>query len=299
MIKPNTFLIGVQKSATTSVYNWIAQHPEICAPVSLKYIPFFVEDSLYNKGAQFLHKTYKKYYKNQKIILQGNVNYIFFKKGIERIYEFDKNAKFILILRNPVERAISSYFFAKKRGIESRNITLAFDNEKDIFDGNNLHDICELTYKTHGLYAQQLKIFLRYFSIEQVCILLFDEIKEAPENQLKKIFNFLEVDDSFNPKLNYLNKAGVSRSKWIYKILYDKENNIKKFLNKYIADKFFSFDFKIRVKLFLGKILSKESKEAKNDVPEALIKKLNHFFEKDILELEKIIDKDLSTWKNK
>ena len=256
LIRPNTFLIGVQKSATTSLYNWISQHPEICAPNSLKDIPFFIDDTLFIKGFEFLHNTYKKYYNNQKVIIQGNVNYIFFEKSIKRIYDFNPDAKFILVLRNPVDRAISSYYFARKRGIESLEIETAFKNESEVVKSTDFHELCELTYKSHGLYAQQMKTYLKYFKREQVCILLFDDLKKEPENELKKVFDFLNVSNDFQPVLNYLNETGEPRSKMINKFIY-KDNWLKKVVNKYVADKFFSFDFKIKTKLFLGQTVLK------------------------------------------
>lgn len=297
IIKPNTFLIGVQKSATTSLYNWLSQHPNICAPSSLKDIPFFLDDNLYSKGLNFLNETYIKYYRNEKVVFQGNVNYIFFEKSIKRIHEFNPNAKFILVLRNPVDRAISSYFFARKRGIESKDILNAFENEKKIIDSNNLQDLCELTYRNHGLYAKQLKQFFKYFNKNQLCILLFDDLKNEPQLELDKIYKFLDIEENFKPKLNYLNETGNPRSKIINKLIY-KDNKLKKIINDYIADPFFSFDFKIKVKLFLGRLFSKKDKALKKNIPESLSMELRSFFKEDILELEELIDKDLSIWKS-
>ena len=297
LIKPNTFLIGVQKSATTSLYNWVSQHPQICAPSSLKDIPFFIDDTLYEKGFEFLHNTYKKYYTGQKVIIQGNVNYIFFEKSIKRIHQFNPDSKLFLVLRNPVDRAISSYFFARKRGIElNPDIVEAFKNEENINKSLNFHDLCELTYKEHGLYAKQLSILFNYFKKEQVCILLFNDLKKEPFKEIKRVFEFLGVDPTFKPKLNYLNETGEPRSKLINQFIY-RDSKLKKLVNKYIADKFFSFDFKIKVKLFLGRLFSKKNKEIKKDVPEELITELKEFFMEEIVELEKITDLDLSIWK--
>ena len=77
-LKPNVFLIGVQKSATTSLYDWISQHPDVCGPISTKDTPFFIDDKLYNKGFSFLESIYSKYYENQKVIINGSAHTIYF-----------------------------------------------------------------------------------------------------------------------------------------------------------------------------------------------------------------------------
>lgn len=79
-VLPNTFLIGAQKCATTSIYDWLSQHPKVCAPISVKDYAFFTRDDFYNKGLKHLSSFYNGSYNNEKVILQGSVHYIFLKK---------------------------------------------------------------------------------------------------------------------------------------------------------------------------------------------------------------------------
>ena len=79
-ILPNTFLIGAQKSATTSVYNWLALHPDICAPLSVKDYAFFTREDFFEKGINHLSSFYEDVFNDEKIILQGSVHYIFLKR---------------------------------------------------------------------------------------------------------------------------------------------------------------------------------------------------------------------------
>ena len=181
MSKPNTFLIGVQKAATTSVFNWLSQHPEVCAPLAMKDLAFFTRPMFYKeKGIDFLLKHYKKCDGSQKIKLQGSVHYIFFDDALKRIKSFKPDAKFILILREPVERAISGYKYARKFNYEEASFTDAIEKEALRIQSDDLRIVSECTYVNHGYYAYQVKRFLKYFEKSQLKILLYEDIKKSP-----------------------------------------------------------------------------------------------------------------------
>jgi hypothetical protein len=98
--KPNAFIIGVQKAGTTSLFNWLSQHPEVCAPEAMKDFHFFSNDEHYFKGQQFYLKNFE-HCKDSKIILGGGVNHMYIKKSAKRIFEFNKESKFyIQVLTN-------------------------------------------------------------------------------------------------------------------------------------------------------------------------------------------------------
>lgn len=296
-IKPNTFLIGVQKAATSSLYNWLSQHDEICAPPSLKDIPFFADDRLFSKGFGIFNQVYPKYYNGQKVIIQGNVNYIYFEKALKRIKDYSPNAKFILILRNPVDRAISAYNFSVRRGMENLEIEKAFEREEEVLSAGRFQELSDHTYKSHGLYFEQLKTFKKYFSVEQLAIVFFEDLKESKENELGKIFKFLEVSTDFQPKLNYLNETGQPRNSFINRLIY-KESKFKEFIMRVFVNKLFSFDTKVKAKLLLGRIMTKKRKDQiKLEVPDSLNVKLKEYYLKDIEKLEKELNIDLAHWK--
>jgi hypothetical protein len=295
-IKPNTFLIGVQKSATSSLYNWISQHEDICAPSSLKDIPFFSDDRLFEKGFSIFNEVYPKYYKEQKVVFHGNVNYIFFENALERIKQYNPNAKFVLVLRNPIHRAMSAYHFAVRRGMEKADILEAFRNEEQILEHGTYQELSDLTYKAHGLYFKQIQVFEKYFKKDQLCIVLFEDLKANPQNVLKNIFNFLGVDDTFKPQLNYLNETGEPRNKFVNGLIY-KESKFKKVLMENVFNKIVSFDTKVKMKLLIGKLMTKNKKGTKQEIPEELKADLTQYYKSDIENLEKYLEIDLSNWK--
>jgi len=118
---PNTFLIGVQKAGTTTFNNWLSQHPQIYCYQSLKDIPLFVkfpEEKQLNKRLSLETPAYNR----ESVVLHSAVNYIFYPSLLQKIATRKPDAKLIVILRNPVARAISSYFYLKKMLREKRSI---------------------------------------------------------------------------------------------------------------------------------------------------------------------------------
>ena len=293
-IKPNTILIGAQKCATTSVYNWVSQHPEVCGPSTLKDYSFFIKDSFFEKGIDLFKKDYEKEgYNNQKIILHGCVHYIYFKKAIDRIYEYDPNIKLLLVLRNPIDRAISAYQYAKKMNLEKLEFKSALKKENTRLKGN-LSDRSELTYVSHSKYGEQLEYLLQKFDRSQLCVIFYDDVNNRPESVTQKIFNFLDVDLNFTPSFSVLNRTGKLKFKALQKVVYS-QNKYKKGIVKYVLDPILPLSKRIKIKNRFKEWNTKNNK-VKEDFSEykMLLKPL---FVDDINKTEKILNLDLSHWK--
>src|SRR5690554_5810511 len=120
----NTFLIGVQKAGTTTFWNWLEQHPEIYGPVVMYVYHFFTHQTWWEKCVNHLHKFYKSY-QNEPIIMHSGVNYYFEPEFIERVLEYQPEGKYIIILRDPIERAWSAFHYFTKLRQEKRTFEQA------------------------------------------------------------------------------------------------------------------------------------------------------------------------------
>lgn len=227
---PNTFLIGIQKAGTTTLNDWLSQHPEIYCYNSLKDIPLFVkfpQPEQLNK--RLLLET--PAYNNQQIVFHASVNYIFYPSLLKKISEKQPNAKLILIVRNPVARAVSSYFYFKKMMREKHDIetALIYQPKKDfeITRDNN-----DFTYIEHGFYYEQLQHCLQYFRKEQLLVLDYDDLKNNPEELLKNVFRFLNIDESFKANLTAKNVTGELKSKYLQQSIIKKSG-----FRKWVVDK--------------------------------------------------------------
>ena len=297
VIKPNVFLVGVQKSATTSVYDWVAQHPDVCGPVSMKDTPFFIDDQLFKKGYDFLSKIYAPSYSGQRLVINGSAHNIYFEHALERIHKLNTDAKIILVLRNPVDRAISAYNFAVKRNLEKDDFPTAIEKEHERLQSDNIQILSETTYIDHGLYSKQITTLLKYYPQKNIKILLYERVREFPEQVIAELYQFLDIDSDFVPELRKLNVTGETRFRIIKNLIYN-NSKTKTFLIKNGLDKLLSYDQKYRLKIFFLKFITKKGKVEQKKLSLETRKRILEMFLKDIEQLEKITELNLSHWKS-
>ncbi|MEM4261319.1 MAG: sulfotransferase [Candidatus Woesearchaeota archaeon] len=206
MNKPNFFCIGAQKSGTTLLYELLRKHPEIYIPEQ-KELHFFDIDDNYKKGISWYLQFFKPSI-NQKAIGTITPSYIYFDDVPERIQaELGNNIKFIIILRNPIDRAYSHYWMSFKRGYETLSFEKAIMMEharirKGYFEKNNF------SYISRGFYSEQLERYYRFFPKENFKILIFERFIKQTEQHLCEILDFLGVDKFQINKGNYIVHKG-------------------------------------------------------------------------------------------
>lgn len=205
---PDFIIIGVMKSGTTSLFSYLSEHPELI-PAYKKEIDYFdggmnPEIDSYEKGEAWYraHFPLKKKVKNKKTF-EGSTHYLFNPLAAERIYKTKPDIKLIALLRNPVERAISHYYLSLKYDWEPLPMYEAFRQEdsrlQKILKEKDYKNWAfnRLSYKSHGLYKEQLERYYRHFSRDQIMIINSDDFFKYPQRTLTEIFDFLEVDSSF------------------------------------------------------------------------------------------------------
>ena len=186
---PNLFIVGAMKSGTSSLHNYLATHPEI-------YMSQFKEPQYFadlgkdpSRGICKTEEDYLNLFKdagNAKIIGESSTNYSKipeFTGVTARIKAFSPEARIIYIMRDPVERALSHYWERVKRYLEGRDMLSTIQNEPDIANV--------------GYYAMQLKPYLELFGRDRVFILTLESLNANKTEMLQSIFEWLEVDSSF------------------------------------------------------------------------------------------------------
>lgn len=227
--KINCFLIGAQKAGSTTLYSWLSQHPEIDAPDSIKDFHFFTSNEYSKRGYDWFETLYRK--KNAKIKLNGAVNYLFRAEAPEKVFSYNPNAKFIVILRNPVKRAFSAYNYFFKLDKETRTFPNAiYDELKMPF--RNLEEKDDFAYLEHGYYYSQLLNWIKLFGREKFLILIYEDFFSDPKKHLKKVFQFLKLNSDFSPQLQKKNVSGVVKFKHLNRLIYHKDGLVNKFVNK-------------------------------------------------------------------
>ena len=212
---PDYMIIGVAKSGTTSLHEMLIQHPQILrhkkGHFKNKYVEPHFFDICYEKGI----KWYKNLFINKKETITGekSVAYLFYPEISKEIKTHCPNTKFIVILRNPIERAFSHYNWQYQLG--KKEIGYTFEEVLELEDKinpNNWEDLKDYSYKARGRYAEQLKRWYIYFpNKNQTLILDYKDLKEKPQKVMNKVFKFLGVT-SFKIKPIYKNQTKYSSS---------------------------------------------------------------------------------------
>jgi len=293
--KPNFIIIGAMKAATTSLYTYIKQHPDIF----MSYIkePMFF-NNLKSEKAYIVKgrskkkiKTFEKYFElfkkanHEQSIGEASPAYMYDQNCPTLIKEYLPNTKIIAILRQPVKRAYSNFLHARRADKEPISIFKeAFNAEGDRIS-NNWGPLYH--YKSQGLYYKQLVRYYNLFPKNQIKIILFEDLIKNPALTSQEIFCFLNVDATFIPNTSKkANISGVPKGVvgWIIMKLrkYNLIPNIE--FSKILPSSIIRF--------ILRNIYSEPKKISKELVKEITTK---HYTE-DIKKLEKLIGKNLSHW---
>ena len=147
---PNFIIIGSQKSGTTSVYNILKNHPSFYFP-DQKEINFFFHDSLYEKGVKHYSNLFTGSDKNKVIIGEASPGYICHPDSPQRIKKHIPNAKMLLILRNPIERAYSQYWDNRRKLSETNTFSQTIDK---FLDTN--YQPGKIGYFSRGVYIKHI-----------------------------------------------------------------------------------------------------------------------------------------------
>jgi len=214
MNKPNFFLLGAGRSGSTYLYNLLKQHPDI-----------FLSDP---KEPSFFCETFQvvknpvDYFQlfcgagQAKVIGEASHVYMSNPKTAPLLKLLFPQARFLVTLRNPVDRAYSLYQWMRRFGHEELDsFEKALDVEEDRFTSESFaknapHYFYNSLYFRSGLCGEQLSRYFDSFSQDQFLILNFDDVTKRPKHNLKRIFNFLDVDKSFETDLKVRQNKGVN-----------------------------------------------------------------------------------------
>ena len=299
---PDFIIVGAQKSATTSIYKNLINNPNIYMP-EIKEINFFAYDDndieldvykKYNLGNHFKIVTNESTYFNlfnitdckDMIIGESSVNYLYrYIHTINKIKKYygenSRKLKIIICLRNPIDRAFSSWLMNIRDGLESMDFNKAIDL---LLKNENLNRLETLNYLKFGLYYKSVLEYIENF--DNVHILLYDDILHDFPSEINKIFEFLNVrimSKKNIPNLRY-NVSGIPRVKFLHHIM-SSDFYFKKYLKQFLPKKYI---------IFIRNILNINYKKPKinNNAKDKLI----NYYKNDLRNLGPLIHRDLSSW---
>ena len=285
---PDFFIVGAPKAGTSSMYSYLQKIPGIFMP-SVKEPNFFsriiVPDDSKNPKPIRDVKKYLSLFKNAKkdIIGEASPSYLRDPQAAYLIHDANQNAKIIIILRDPVERAYSHYLMGRR--LSNYNLTFKEIITMKISDIQNKIIPGEAVL-TGGFYAEQVKRYLDVFGKEQIKILIFEEFIKDAKGTVEEILRFLGLNqklDNFVAEVH--NPFGVARGSVAQFIFRD--SRIKGMVEKVLSP---GQRRALREKL----LIKKQTKPKINPEDKKL---LGEFYYDDVQKLQQILGRKLP-WEN-
>ena len=295
MKTPNFFCLGASKSGTTSIYKVLGSHPEVYNS-SFKEPHFFDNEQNYNKGLNWYINNFYKKIKNQKIISDFTPTYLYDKNAPLRIKEtLGEDLKFVIIIRDPVERSYSHYLHSKRDNIEKKDFLEALDMEKDRLKNADFLSTMNYSYIAQSKYFEMIKRYLNYFPRKNFKIYIFEEdFKNKNSIFFECLFSFLGLKKNKIQNTNVkINVASKPRLMIVKKILSSRGSFLVTFF------KFLIPSILLRRKI-RNTIQALNNKPIKKDSLDKRVKKIifEKYFKQDVNSLEELLDRDLSFWKD-
>lgn len=250
-IYPNLFIPGAAKSGTSSLHKLLNVHPKIC--MSSEKEPFFWVRKDFEEYSTKDKQWYLNLFNEKKNALikgESSTSYMLFPKFMENVKKFPnyENLKFIFLLRNPVDRIYSHYWYLKGLGSESLSLREAVLKDKNIAP-NIEHALEEGKYKNYfqyGLYGKWLSRFYKEFHPNQIKIIPFEDFIAHPNKIVNECFTFLEVNELFDLPKIHVNQTVLLKHPKIHKYIALNSNRFLKTLKP--TYKFFPKSLKDKLK---------------------------------------------------
>lgn len=239
--QPGFIIIGSQKAGTSSLFFYLNQHQLICGSEE-KELSYFSNLEKYALGDQWYLQNFKKDKNSPKSILfEATPEYLYYRLVPERIYQFNSSIKLIVVLREPIERAFSSWNMFKEMHSQVHKFTndelnkvpknkkklynyLLSLNEfpefrnvikDDIERFMNDSDIEEPSFVRRGIYYLKLKRYLELFNRDQILILGYRDLIDNTVYTLNKVLTFLDLPKS---DWKFLDKEIINKSRYTSRI---------------------------------------------------------------------------------
>jgi hypothetical protein len=290
--KVNLFIIGAPKCGTTALCEYLSTHPDIqfSFPKEAKY---FHTD--FNKSHRYVltekdyHKCFGAWPLNYKIVAEGTVWYLYSRVAVKNIIQYNPNAKFVVMLRNPIDLVYSLHSQLLYGGDESqKSFQKAWQLQSIRANYQQVPKSCRdaksLQYGDIAKLGGQVKILLDTVERNNVHFVVFDDFIKAPNEEYNKLLNFLGLEHDGRRVFPKINENRKLRSGLLSKLMHHA---------KYCKDK-----LRIKKSFEIWKLLSPilSTKSKRSAMTDEMKFELREYFRLDVTLLASLLDRDLKAW---
>jgi len=302
MTFPNFLVVGAAKSGTDSLCGMLAQHPEIYVSSNKEPMFFVAEgrpeipyrgpgDREVMQAHQMWISTRQQYESlfaganGAKAIGEGSTWYLYDEDAPRRIHQHAPDMRLIAILRNPVQRAYSAFTMLLRDGRETTTDFIEALAAEDKRVRAGWEPIWH--YRRMGFYHSQLVRYRRIFRPEQIRVVLQSDLESIPRETLRGLFEFLGVDDSFEPAASARMNVSLVPKNAVYHRLVAGQSRIK-VVGKALLP--------VGVRRRIKRNLPESGLRQPPPMPKEAQAMLVEVFRDDILALQELLNRDLSSW---
>ena len=272
-MKPTFLFIGPDKSGSTWIYEILKQHPQCFVPV-VKDIYFF--DRYYEKGTAWYEKFFEKAPKDSIAAGELSHDYLYSAQAAARIIKHYPDIRLMTSLRDPVERTFSHYLYLVRSGLTQA----PFEDALEEFD-----ELIE-----NSLYYKYFLEYINIFPASQIKVLWFEQLQADPRAYAREIFDYLGIswteDIDFEENVLRAGKPRVKALGWAAKQGANLFRDLG--LPKVVG--------KIKHSRFTQALYKPYSGAEKPVIKPESAQKLKKIFREDILQLQDLLNKNLSHW---
>lgn len=289
---PNLLIIGAAKSGTTSLHNYLKQHPDFFMS-DHKEPHFLINNEI---GVKRIHKAvttlsdYQEMFEGSseyKYRGESSVMYLPFPDiAIRNIKKYlNKDVKIIIMLRNPIERAFVGYLH-NVRYNTSENLSFEEAIEKSEERYQKINDMTPDTRYLHvGMYYNQVKKYMDEFG-KNVHVVIYDDYVSNINGCIKRVFDFLNVNNiEIDSSERHMVGGWIFKNPILRKLMVS-ENGLKSFAKLLLPNSILRK--KIRT------IVMRFGTSKTPELTSKMRKFLEDYYRHDIVNLENLLDKDLN-----
>ena len=210
----DVMIVGAQRCGTSALAAFLSRHPDIAMSTPKETHLFTRSDYSSDWTPEQIDARYRPAFAESAARLRGEATpiYLFFPGIARELARYNPGLKLIVLLRDPVERAISGYYLEKNRGREPRPLWLALLLEPlrlrrrhDPRPFGSITRVC--TYRRRGLYSLQLQNLFRHFDRDRVLVLQSRDLAQHHDAVLRRVFAFLGVNEAVRVAPETVNQA--------------------------------------------------------------------------------------------
>jgi hypothetical protein len=282
--KVDALIIGAGRAGTTSMFEYLSANPMV-NPSVIKEVHYFSLLPIFERGQNYLHSFFKTP-ETTAINLLSDTYLLADKCAPAKICEYNPKIKLIVILREPLSRAYSSYLYSKNNGYIKPSVTFSdsIKNENNYLNSNKISVINNYCHLYCSLYCKHLDYWHKYFNREQIIITSLHDILMNENDELNKINRFLNIPSDLSKSFERKNASFGSKSKFLYQILVNQDNYFRKTLAMIPGSGIRKTLFKSGIIQAINRINRK--KEEAEEIPNKIIQDYSEYFKEDLQRLE-------------